>query len=325
MAEDGDLFAASGSDQAEARARAEVALRRLPEKLQRPLAWALSQWPGRIAIRSALASVQLGIFDRSMTLAAQFFTSVLPLLIITATWSSNHDGGWLTDLLHVPKESTNVIQGAISGAGGTAFGVVGLLMVLVSATSLSRALSRAFSTIWNVSRPKSTIGSAWRWMVVVVVLALALVAVRALTSAAGEVPPAALWRSVVSLLCDLAIAVFVPWLLLEGTLKARLLVPGGLLFAAVMVFVRPASGIWLPWALESSAKHYGAMGVAFTYLAYLYMISFIFLAASVLGHTIAVDRGSLGTWIRGPVEAPGQQPAQEHGQEHAGEPRGQAP
>ena len=121
------------------------------------------------------------------------------------------------------------------------------------------------------------------------------------------------------MICDLAIAVFVPWLLLEGTLKARLLLPGGLLFAAVMVFVRPASAIWLPWALESSAKHYGAMGVAFTYLAYLYMISFIFLGASVLGHTIAVDRGSLGSWIQGKSAAPAS------GQERASEPRAQAP
>ena len=310
MAEESDLFLAPGMDEAEARARAEIALRRLPPKVQRPLAWALSQWPGRIAIRSALASVQLGIFDRAMTLAAQFFTSVLPLLIIAATWSANHDDGWLANLLDMPKSSRDAVHGAIgTSSSGAAFGLLGLLMVLVSATSLSRALGRAFSTVWNVPKPQYSVRSAWRWLVVVVALALFLVGVRVLSAAAGEIPPPTLWRVVVSLLCDLGIAVFVPWLLLQGSVSARLLAPGGLLFAVVMVVARPAASLWLPRALEASAKHYGAMGVAFTYLAWFYVVSFIFLTASVLGHTIAEDRGTLGRWIRGEARAAPAAPA----------------
>ena len=39
--------------------------------------------------------------------------------------------------------------------------------------------------------------------------------------------------------------------------------------------------------------------MAFTYLAWLYVISFIFLASAVLGQVIATDRGGFGAWIRG--------------------------
>ena len=66
-----------------------------------------------------------------------------------------------------------------------------------------------------------------------------------------------------------------------------------------MVSVRPASVAWLPRALEVSADRYGPIGVAFTYLAWLYVASFCFMGAAVLGHVIATDRGRLGRWIRG--------------------------
>jgi membrane protein len=78
----------------------------------------------------------------------------------------------------------------------------------------------------------------------------------------------------------------------------RSLVPGGLVFALVMEVVRPASAAWLPRALESSAERYGSIGVAFTYLAGLYVMSLCFLGAAVIGQAITSDPGGLGRWIR---------------------------
>ena len=62
-----------------------------------------------------------------------------------------------------------------------------------------------------------------------------------------------------------------------------------------MFTVRPATAAWLPHALEVSADRYGPIGVAFTYLAWLYIASFCFLATAVVGQVIATDRGGLGT------------------------------
>ncbi len=289
---------ASGSSEAEARAKAELALRRLPPGLQHRMAWLLSQWPGRVALRSAASCMRLGIFDRSMTLAAQFFTSVLPILILAATWVGSRDTNRLADALNMPDESRKALEDAVGTSTG-AFGIVGTLMVLISATSLSRAFTRAFATIWDVPKPKNSIHSAWRWLAVVVTLALSLVALRALVAAAAELPPPGLWRLLVAAACDLGVAVFVPWVLLESKVRPRLLLTGALIYAGVMCVVRPAAALWLPKALESSADHYGTIGVAFTYIAWLYVVAWIFLAAAVLGHVITTDRGSFGAWIRG--------------------------
>ena len=289
-----------------AAAEAEAALDRLPPRLRRWLAWLLSRYPGRILLSTGTTCVRIEIFDRSMTIAAQFFTSIFPLLILVASWGSLRDTEAIEDAVDLPEATKSLLEPAVETSGGAAFGIVGTLIVLASATSLSRALTRAFAAVWDLPRPKSRLASAWRWLAVVLALALAMVAVRALKSYAAEIPPSNVWQVTVSLVCDLAIGVFVPWVLLSGVVRPRHLAPGALLFGLAMLAVRPASGVWLPRALDVSAERYGSIGVAFTYLAWLYVVSFCFLATAAVGQVITTDRGQIGAWLRG--QAPGEAP-----------------
>ena len=282
-----------------ARATYDAVLSHLPSRLQPVVEWLLSRWPGRIAIRSAATSIRIELFDRSMTIAAQFFTSVFPTLIMIATWIGGGSSE-LADALGIPEQTQSVLDEALESDAGTAtFGILGTLIVLASAPSLSRALTRAFTAIWGLPRPKTQLTYAWRWVAVVLALALALMTARALTRYLREIPPPTLWQLAASLAFDVGICIFVPWILLAGEVRPRNLLPGAVIFGVVMLFVRPASSVWLPHALESSADRYGSIGVAFTYLAWLYVVAFCFLTASVLGQVIATDTGWFGQWIRG--------------------------
>jgi membrane protein len=287
---------------ARATARAHQVLGRLPTRLQPPITWLLERWPGRIVLGTADATVRIGLFDRAMTVSAQFFTSVLPLLILFATWRTARDTRWVAGAVSLPAETRQVLDDAVEGANGAAFGLVGTVMVLVSATSLSRALTRVFADIWHLPRPRNDLRSAWRWVAVVIAIALSLVLVRALLSAVGELPPPQVWRTVISLVCDLIFGVFVPWMLLVGSVRPRLLVPGAMLYAVTMLAFRPASAVWLPRALDTSEDRYGALGVSFTYLAWLYGASLILLAAAMVGQVVATDPGRIGQLIRGTAE-----------------------
>ena len=287
-----------------ARATYEKGLAHLPPRLQRVIEWLLSRWPGRIAIRTAATSMRIELFDRSMTIAAQFFTSVFPTLIMLSTWVGEGSNE-IAEAMGIPAQTRSVLDDALDNDSGTAtFGIIGTLIVLASATSLSRALTRAFSAIWGLPRPKTQLNNAWRWVAVVLALALALVTARALTRYLNDVPPTTVWQLVASLVFDLAIGVFVPWILLAGELPTRRLVPGAAIFGLVMLFVRPASTVWLPRALDVSADRYGSIGVAFTYLAWLYVVAFCFLAASVMGQVVTSDTGWFGQWIRGRESTP---------------------
>jgi membrane protein len=274
---------------------ADSPLDRLPPRLRR----LASRWPGRVAIRSTETALRIDVFDRAMTIAAQTFTSILPLLILFAAWRDASETHRVADAVNMPESSRSVIDDAVQSAGSAAFGVAGTLIVLMSATSLSRALTRAFAAVWDLPRPRSSLRSAWRWLAAVLVLALSVILVRLLSGPASGLPPPHLWELGAAFVFDVAVAVFVPWILLSGTVQPRLLAPGALTFALVMLAVRPASAAWLPRALEVSDDRYGSIGVAFTYLAWLYVASLCFLATSVIGQAIATDRGRLGDLIRG--------------------------
>lgn len=281
-------------------ARRNATVQRLPSWLRRTLSWLVSRWPGRVAIQAAAGFVRVGIFDRSMTIAAQFFSSVFPILIVFATLRSGGNLRSMEEASHMPQETQVLVNEAVQGAPGTSFGILGVLIVLLSATSLSRALTRAFLAIWQLPRPRTSIAaSVWRWLAALMVLILSLVVVRTLGARAADLPPPGVWLPATSLVGNVAAALFVPWMLLSGLVRPRLLVSGAVIFGCLMLLVRPVSDVWFPRTLKASADHYGSIGVAFTYLAWLYVVAFFFLATAVVGQVISTDQGRLGLWING--------------------------
>jgi membrane protein len=280
-------------------ARARAVLARLPGPVRGLLEHPVSRWTGRTCLHTAASCIRVEIFDRSMTIAAQVFTSVLPILILAATWLDGDDSEGLSELVGIPDESREIVDQLVDGADTAAFGVVGTLLVLISATSLSRALSRAAAVAWEVRRPRQKLSSAWRWLAVVLALALAVVVAQSLTQRVGTLPPRAAWPVVLSAAIDGFTALFVPWVLLAGAVPARRLLPGAAAFALLMMPTRLAAQEWLPHALQTSADRYGAIGLAFAYLAWLYVVAFIFIGTLVLGRTVATDTGRVGALIRG--------------------------
>jgi membrane protein len=275
-----------------------VALSRVPERLRPLVAWVTSRWAGRVVLATVAGFRRLEAFDRAMALGAQLFTSVVPILIMMSVWVGESASERFAEAVEMPAAVEEVLNQALDESGETAFGVFGSLFVLISATSLSRALTRAMATIWWLPRPKTHLRSSWRWVAVVIALALSVVVARALARYTDPIPPRNIWSLVVTFILDILVTVFVPWLLLAGQVQVRRLLPGAILFALVLLPMRPAAATFLPRALEESADRYGTIGVAFTYLAWLYVVSLVYLATAILGQVLAEDRGRLGTFIR---------------------------
>ncbi len=277
-----------------------IELSRLPARL-RPLAErVMEHWLGRFLLGCMVTSRKIELFDRSMTLAAQIFTSVLPILIALASLVGRDSSDVVGKAVPMPAETQGVLEDVLAAPSDPTFGLLGVLVVLISATSLSRAMTRACAALWALPRPASHLSSAWRWVAVVLALAVSLVAARQLHNLTARLMPAGFWDKVAAVTADVAITLFIPVILLAGAVPIRRLLPGALLFGVVMLFVRPASEVYLPHALNVSAERYGSIGVAFTYLAWLYVVAFCFLVTGVMGKVIATDEGRVGSWIRGP-------------------------
>jgi membrane protein len=271
---------------------------RLPPWVTRFIAWLLLHWPGRVVLRTAADLTRVQIFDRAMTIAAQLFTSVFPILIMTSAFLGRNATESLTGSVDMPKTTEDVLNDVVATSSSATFGLLGALVVLISATSLSRALIRAFDTIWHFDKSRTRLFDAWRWLAAVLALALAVVATHVLVSWTQPIPPKNFWSLMLTFAVNTAVAAYVPWLLMAGRVRIYSLLPGALLYAVVMLLAHPAAVRYLPHALETSAARYGAMGVAFTYLTYLYCVAFALLGTAIIGQVVVQDEGAFGRFIR---------------------------
>ena len=125
----------------------------------------------RLGARTMAGVVRVQIFDRAMTLAAQAFTSIFPVLILLGSVLGGGAGRELADAAGLPDTSRRVLDDAFGHGGFSTFGVLGGLIVLVSSTGLARALARAHAVVWEVRRAPSGPRASWRWLIAVLVLA----------------------------------------------------------------------------------------------------------------------------------------------------------
>ena len=277
----------------------EHGLAALPGWLRPRAALVLASWFGKLLLRCLTGFLQVQIFDRSMGLAAQAFTSIFPLLIMFGTLIGAQHTTDLAAALDLPESSRRLLSDALGEKGFGTFGVLSALIVLFSATGLARAMVRAYATVWNVGKVRSGPAAALRWLAVVLLLSAFVLVSRAIGKVADDTPLPLLTDTTTLFLADAGLTLLVPWLLLGRAVPARRLLPGALVFALIMLAVRPAGHLYLPRALRSSDAHYGTIGLAFTYISWLYVISFCLLGASVVGQVFAEDPSLLGRVIRG--------------------------
>lgn len=261
----------------------------------------LATWFGRKLLHCAGGAVRVQIFDRSMTLAAQAFTSVFPLLIMFGTLLGAQQSTHLADALHLPDASRKLLSQALDHQGISSFGVLSALIVLFSATGLARAMVRAYAAVWEIGKVRTGPAAAGRWLLTVLLLSAAVLAGKALGSVTSSLPLPWISASVLLFGADVLLATLLPVLLLGGAVPARRLVPGGLAYGLTMLAVRPAGAVYLPRALRSSDERYGTIGLAFTYIGWLYVLSFCLIGTAVIGWVLAADPGPVGGLIRGEI------------------------
>ncbi|MCP2294426.1 membrane protein [Nocardia amikacinitolerans] len=260
-----------------------------------------SGWPGTVR-RIVDGCVEIEIVDRSMTLAAQIFTSVLPVLI-AGSFLPYWDLASLAINDQLGFDTTMLVSGVgtftVTDPTFAAFGVVGLLMVVISALSFAKALARVYGKIWHV--PSIGVRNAWRWLVVLLLVALSVVligAIRELTglryvgvplAIAGEL---AIWMIVWTLS---------PYLLTMGKLSGRVLWMTGALTASGLTVVRAAGRLVLPRITETAYTRFGLLGPVFTSISWLFVLSAVVVGAATITKALALDESPLGRYLRGPV------------------------
>lgn len=229
-----------------------------------------------LAIRIVRALAVHNISDRSMTLAAQAFTSVLPVLLLLTTLPGS---GVLDRTISMFDFSEGLGDDASAGSYAS-IGIVGGLMTLISATSMARALERMYVGVWGLA--PAGLRGWWRWFVVIAILAVATIA-QALVIVDLDEPVGAVVLKVGATFVIWTLAwAAVPRALMRRQLGAAdLWSLGGLSGAGLTAFV-VVTDIGYGAVFASARRSFGALGVVFATIGWLFVFAAIVVVATVL-------------------------------------------
>jgi membrane protein len=246
---------------------------------------------GRFVLRCLRDIRDLELFDRAMTLAAQAFTSILPVLIVAASLrgSLNPEADVMfASNLSLDDHTAELVQQSIPQQieGATLTQVIGALLLLIAATAFARALERCFRRIWKT--PKAPIRFAWRWVAAIVAIVIGFVLVvvtRYVVRGTGAMP-------VLELIIETAIWCglwwVASWIVINRTVSLRALLPGSVLAGLGFAVATVLGRVYLPRVLASSADQFGVLGVSFSYIGWLFVLMAVLLAAVTIGRVIHV-------------------------------------
>lgn len=220
--------------------------------------------------------------DRAVAIGAQAFGALIPLLIVYSAVVPVVDtqsfAMRLIERMGLKGSAAQSMRDVLVPPTGVASGVtaISFVLVIVSALSLARAMQRLYEVSYEL--PTSGIrGTPWHllWIALIPIY----LTLRPLVSelAGGW------WHVAGSLLLGAGAWLATPYILLGRRMAWQRLVPGAVFTALGMTVLGGASLIYLPHSVSSSARHYGAIGIAFSLLSWLVLAGFVLVGTATAG------------------------------------------
>ena len=225
--------------------------------------------------------------DRSMVLASQAFTSLIPLLILVATWAPAGDEDLISQSLirkfHLEGDAASSVTQlfAIPESATGTVSTFSALLLLISGTSFTRRFQRMYRAAYEQEKAGfrsgvySTLGLA-----VMLVEVFILYGVRALVA---YLPLSWLFTLPFALVTGVILWTSIPYLLLNRQVHWRRLVFGGVLAAIATAAYSVASTVYMPETLERYTEEFGLFGVTIALIGWLLAIAFILVGAAAVG------------------------------------------
>jgi membrane protein len=247
--------------------------------------------------------LEVEFVDRSVALAGKAFVSFFPLVIVVAAFvpprTRSSIISTLTHRLGIHGDALTTAKEAFASSEDIrkATGVLGLLLTIFFATSFTTALQRAYLHAWR--RPPPARGGAyWRgaaWLLAILSCMALLGALRAALGGAVGVGVFAL----VSLALTSGLWWFTAWLLLLDDVRARVLVPTGVITGVTLAAFAVSATIWMPGVVTDNEAQFGFFGIALALVTWFSGAAICVLIGACAGAVFADDPGRVGTFIRG--------------------------
>jgi len=218
----------------------------------------------------------------------QSFVSLLPLLLVTAAIVGFVAGetdvaGSVVRELGLKDESATLVTDAVAKAEESkrSASVIGLLGLLWSGLGLVNALQYASDQVWQVEArglKDKAVGVAWLLGAVLLFLAAA-----AVTTVVNFLPDVFLLLTIpLALVTNFALWAWTGKVLPNTHVPWKAVVPGAIFGAIGLEILKVVGGIYVPRAVASSSAAYGALGVVFAVLAWLFFFGRLLVYSTVV-------------------------------------------
>jgi membrane protein len=247
--------------------------------------------PGAGRVISELLRVEF--IDRTVVVAAQSLFALVPLIMVAGAFAPeavrdsmiSQFGG----VMAIPESAMKPMTDAVSAEQiRTQTGLVGMLVVLVSASSFARSLQRLFEKTWEQPHRGGLPGvrRSLGWMVACVAYVQALVLVLSILRGFPG-------SSVLRITTQVTLSALLWWwsahVLLEGRVRWRMLWPAALLTGAAMAALTHGSQVVMPPYVQSNVDQFGPLGVVFAASTWLLAFGAAIVIAGVLGRVIVEE------------------------------------
>src|SRR5512132_2563898 len=247
--------------------------------------------------------LEIEFVDRSVALAGKAFVSFFPLVIVVAAFvpervrSSILTG--VTARLGIRGDALTIAREAFASAEDLrkATGLLGLVLTILFATSFTTALQRVYLRAWR-RPPRAGAGAYWRGAAWLLVALVSIALLGALRGALGGGLGSGLFV-IVSLAVISGLWWFTAWFLLLGEVRARVLVPTGVITSIATAGYAASAIIWMPAVVTSSEAQFGFFGVALALVTWFSGAAICILIGACAGPVLAEDTGRVGRLIRG--------------------------
>jgi membrane protein len=227
--------------------------------------------------------LRIEVIDRALALASKLFVAVIPLSIILKAIVPG-SGSFGQDLvvrlgLTGPGASATQTLFATGGEVRGAVSVIGIVVLLYSVLSFTRALQRVYLNIWRLHpEPFDALARQLVWMVGFVVYTVVLAPLHDLEHEHNL----GVLYAVSSIVLSAAFWVWSPYVLLGGRVHWRRMLPTGLLTAAAISLYSIGTAVFLPGIFTRNAERYGLIGVAFGLVTWLFAYAGILIGSAVI-------------------------------------------
>lgn len=240
--------------------------------------------------------------DRAMVIASQALTALVPLLLLVSTLAPANRRDVVAQGLIRKFELGGNAAAAVREVftrppGGSNIGVLSVVILVFSGVSLARRVQRMYQDAWRLDSVSGVRGSLTTFvglaalLLQIALLSLARSAVRAL-------PMNWLLSVTASIVSGLVLWICIPWLLLDGRVHWRRLLPTAVVASLCGAAYSSASTIYMPRMMETNSERYGLFGVTLALVGWLLAVSLILVMATVVGAEFDRSQGWFARRVR---------------------------